>query len=30
MICSGVGIETENLEGGYLAWQKAKENEAAR
>ncbi len=30
MICSGVGIETENLEGGYLAWQKVKENEAAR
>ena len=29
-ICSRAGIETENLEGGYLAWQKAKENEAAR
>lgn len=29
-ICSRAGIETENLEGGHLAWQKAKENEAAR
>ena len=29
-ICLGAGVETENLEGGYLAWQKAKENEAAR
>jgi len=29
-ICLRAGVETENLEGGYLAWQKAKENEAAR
>jgi rhodanese-related sulfurtransferase len=29
-ICLRSGVETENLEGGYLAWQKAKENEAAR
>ncbi len=29
-ICSRAGIKTENLEGGYLAWQEEKENEAAR
>ncbi|MBP7811892.1 MAG: hypothetical protein KA054_03560 [Candidatus Moranbacteria bacterium] len=29
-ICSRAGITTENLEGGYLAWQEEKENEAAR
>ncbi len=31
-ICLRAGIKTENLEGGYLAWQeeKRKENEAAR
>ncbi len=29
-ICLRAGVETENLEGGYLAWQEEKENEAAR
>lgn len=28
-ICLGAGVETENLEGGYLAWQEEKENETA-
>jgi len=29
-ICARAGIETENLEGGYLAWKEEKEKEAAR
>lgn len=29
-LCAIAGIETENLTGGYQAWQEAKENEATR
>lgn len=29
-LCAMAGIETENLIGGYQAWQEAKENEATR